>query len=45
VTAHLARVLVLQKGEDADRVAEAAIAFCRQGYVATSGSALARRIA
>jgi len=45
VTAHLARVLVLQKGEDADRVAEAGIAFCRQGYVATSGSARARRIA
>ena len=31
VTAHLARVLVLERGEDADRVAEAAIAFCRRG--------------
>ncbi len=37
VTAHLARVLVLEQGEDADRVAEAAIAFCRQGYVAEQG--------
>jgi AcrR family transcriptional regulator len=45
VTAHLARVLVLERGEDADRVAEAAIAFCRQGYLATESSTLARRIA
>jgi hypothetical protein len=45
VTSHLARVLVLEQGEDADRVAEAAIAFCRQGYVATGASALTRRIA
>jgi AcrR family transcriptional regulator len=45
VTAHLARVLVLEQGEDADRVADAAIAFCRQGYVATENSTLARRIA
>jgi len=45
VTAHLARVLVLEKGEDAGRVAEAAIAFCRQGYVATNGSVATRRIA
>jgi AcrR family transcriptional regulator len=45
VTAHLARVLVLEKGEDADRVAEAAIAFCRQGYVAANGSVAAKRIA
>src|ERR1700730_12748857 len=36
VTAHLARVLVLERGDDADRVAEAAIAFCRQGYVSTN---------
>jgi AcrR family transcriptional regulator len=36
VTAHLARALVLERGEDAGRVAEAAIAFCRQGYVATN---------
>ncbi len=45
VTAHLARVLVLEQGEDPDRVAQAAIAFCRQGYVATEASALTRRIA
>jgi hypothetical protein len=45
VTAHLARVLVLEQGEDADRVADAAIAFCRQGYVALENSTLARRIA
>lgn len=45
VTAHLARVLVLEKGEDADLVAEAAISFCRQGYLATGSSATARRIA
>jgi len=45
VTAHLARVLVLEQGEDAERVAEAAIAFCRQGYVAMENSTLARRIA
>jgi AcrR family transcriptional regulator len=45
VTGHLARVLVLERGEDADRVAAAAIAFCRQGYVATERTALARRIA
>ena len=34
VTSHLARVFVLERGEDADRVAEAAIAFCRQGFLA-----------
>ena len=45
VTAHLARVLVLEQGDDADRVAEAAIAFCRQGYVATDNPSLSRRIA
>ena len=45
VTAHLARVLVLERGEDADRVAEAAIAFCRQGYVVTNVAAMNRRIA
>jgi AcrR family transcriptional regulator len=44
VTAHLARVLVLERGQDADRVAESVIAFCRQGYLA-SGPAVARRIA
>jgi AcrR family transcriptional regulator len=44
VTAHLARELVLGQGRDADRVAEAAIAFCRQGYLA-DGPAMARRIA
>ena len=35
VTSHLARVFVLERGEDADRVAEAAIAFCRQGFLST----------
>jgi AcrR family transcriptional regulator len=45
VTGHLARVLVLEQGQDADRVAEAVIAFCRQGYVAEQASALSRRIA
>ena len=45
VTGHLARVLVLEQGQDADRVAEAVIAFCRQGYVATDASSLNRRIA
>jgi AcrR family transcriptional regulator len=45
VTAHLARVLVLERGDDADQVAEAAIAFCRQGYVAADIPTLSRRIA
>ncbi len=45
VTAHLARALVLEQDQDADRVAEAAIAFCRQGYVAMEHSIQARRIA
>ncbi len=44
VTGHLARVLVLEQGQDADRVAEAVIAFCRQGYVAAPTS-LSQRIA
>jgi AcrR family transcriptional regulator len=44
VTAHLARELLLGQGQDADRVAEAAIAFCRQGYLA-AGPSVARRIA
>jgi AcrR family transcriptional regulator len=44
VTAHLARVLVLERGEDPERVATAAIAFCRQGYLAEATVA-ARRIA
>ncbi len=38
VTSHLARVLMLEQGAGADRVAEAAIAFCRQGYLVTSPS-------
>jgi AcrR family transcriptional regulator len=38
VTGYMARILVLEQGEDADQVAEAAIAFCRQGYVATDPS-------
>jgi AcrR family transcriptional regulator len=45
VTGHLARVLVLEQGHDTDTVAEAAIAFCRQGYVAAASPALTRRIA
>jgi len=46
VTSQLARTLVLERREDADRAADAAIAFCRQGYLATSANpALARRIA
>jgi AcrR family transcriptional regulator len=45
VTGHLARVLVLERGQDADRVAGAAIAFCRQGFVASGRAAPARRIA
>lgn len=44
VTAHLARELVLAQGRDADEVARAAIAFCRQGYLATELTR-ARRIA
>jgi AcrR family transcriptional regulator len=35
VTSHLARVFMLEGGEDPERVAEAAIAFCRQGFLAT----------
>jgi AcrR family transcriptional regulator len=45
VTAHLARVLVLEQGQDAETVAAAAIAFCRNGYVAATNPALTRRIA
>jgi len=44
VTAHLARELVLGRGQDADRVAGVAIAFCGQGYLADDPS-VARRIA
>jgi AcrR family transcriptional regulator len=45
VTAHLARALVLERGEDADRVAQVVIAFCRQGYVANQVDTTTRRIA
>ncbi len=45
VTAHLARKMVLEEGEDADRVAAAVIAFCREGYVATRRSTTERKIA
>jgi len=45
VTAHLARVLVLEQGEAADRVADNAIAFRREGYLNTEKSTIARRIA
>jgi hypothetical protein len=45
VTAQLARMLVLERGEDADRVAEAVIAFCRSGYVVSNDAASTRRIA
>jgi AcrR family transcriptional regulator len=33
VTSHLARTLVLERGEDPERVARVVIAFCRQGYL------------
>lgn len=36
VTSHLARSLVLEQGEKADRVADAAVAFCRQGFLASA---------
>ena len=45
VTGHLARVMVLEQGLDADTVARAAIAFCRNGYVATADPVLTRRSA
>jgi AcrR family transcriptional regulator len=34
VTSHLARALMLEGGVDADRVADAAVAFCREGFLA-----------
>jgi AcrR family transcriptional regulator len=45
VTSHLARVLVLERGDDADRMAEAAIDFCRRGYLSTAVPNETRRIA
>ncbi|HEV3366936.1 MAG TPA: TetR/AcrR family transcriptional regulator [Acidimicrobiales bacterium] len=45
VTAHLARVLVLEGDEDPDEVAAAAIAFCRSGYVMSDNVESTRRIA
>jgi len=45
VTGHLARVMVLEQGLDADTVARADIAFCRNGYVATADPVLTRRSA
>jgi AcrR family transcriptional regulator len=45
VTSHLARVLVLERGDDADRVAEAAIDFCRRGYLSSAVPSETRRIA
>ncbi len=45
VTSHLARVFVLERGEDPEAIAAAAIAFCREGYVAPSVTTLTRRIA
>jgi AcrR family transcriptional regulator len=42
VTSHLARTLVLERGDDADRVADAAVAFCRQGFLATADPAVVR---
>lgn len=39
VSSHLARVFVLERGEEAGRVAEAAIAFCRKGFTAVTGGA------
>ncbi|MGC8464072.1 MAG: TetR/AcrR family transcriptional regulator [Acidimicrobiales bacterium] len=37
VSAHLARSLMLERGADANRVAEAAIAFCRSGFLTPKG--------
>jgi AcrR family transcriptional regulator len=37
VTSHLARSLVLEQGEKADRVADAAVAFCRLGFLSSTG--------
>lgn len=45
VTGHLARVLVLEQGNDAEAVAQAAITFCRNGYLAAADPALTRRTA
>jgi AcrR family transcriptional regulator len=45
VSSHLARTLVLEQGRPADQVAEAAIAFCRQGYLAGVAADIARRSA
>jgi AcrR family transcriptional regulator len=42
VASHLARSLVLERGDDADRVADAAVAFCRQGFLAAADPAVAR---
>ncbi len=42
VTSHLARALMLERGDDADRVADAAVAFCRQGFLAVDETAARR---
>ena len=42
VTAHLARALMLERGDDAGRVADAAVAFCRQGFLVVDETALRR---
>jgi AcrR family transcriptional regulator len=42
VTSHLARSLVLEQGADADRVADAAVAFCRQGFQVPEAGVLPR---
>ena len=45
VTAHLARKMMLERGEDAEAVAASVIAFCRDGYRASSVPIFASRIA
>jgi len=42
VTSHLARALMLERGDDADRVADAAVAFCRQGFLVVDETAARR---
>jgi AcrR family transcriptional regulator len=45
VTSHLARKMMLERGEDADTVAASVIAFCRDGYGPAYDAALSSRIA
>ncbi len=45
VTAHLAKVFVLEQGRDAEDVAASVIAFCRHGYGTAGAADIGRRIA